>query len=74
MPGWLRRAAAWASRSDPAGVGAGDLLDGDLALEPLVEGAVDRSHATRPDALEDPEAIHHHLAHHSDLGFAAGAR
>ena len=72
MPGWLRRAAAWASRSDPAGVRAGDLLDRDLALQALVEGPVDGAHATRSHALEDPEATHDQLAHHSGFSFAAG--
>ena len=69
IAGWLRRAAAWASRSTRPASAPRDLLDGDLALEALVEGAVDRSHATRADALEEAEAIHHHLTYHSGLGF-----
>ena len=53
------------------GVGAHDLLDGDLALEALVEGAVDGAHASRSHPLEDPEAPHRQLAHHFSFSFAA---
>src|SRR5215211_9259639 len=43
---------------DASGIRASDLLHRDLALKPLVERPVDGSHATRADALEEPEAIH----------------
>jgi hypothetical protein len=46
---------------DAIGVGRGDLLDRDLALEALVEGAVDGSHAPRADPVEEPESLHHEL-------------
>ena len=51
----------------PGGVGARDLLDRDLALEALVEGAVHRAHAARADPLDAPKAPHDQLAHHSNL-------
>ena len=57
--------------SDPGRIGARDLLHRHLALEPLVEGSVDGAHPTGADALQEPEAIHHYLADHSGLGFAA---
>ena len=49
----------------PSGVGAGDLLHRDLALQALVERPVDRPHAARAHPIEDPEAFHNELAHHS---------
>src|SRR5690606_20156192 len=42
-----------------------DLLDRDLALEALVEGAVDDAHAARADSLEQAEALHHQLSRHT---------
>ena len=49
---------------DAVGAGAGDLLDGNVALKALVQSAIDRAHATRADPLEHPEPIDDQLAQH----------
>ena len=49
---------------DAVGVGGGELLQRNLAFEPLVVGPVDGSHAPGADLLEHPEALHHQLLHH----------
>ena len=76
MPGWLRRAAAWASRSTrPAGLAALlDRLDRDRALEAAVPGLVDDAEAAAADAALDQEAVEYEGADHSTFDFAAGAR
>ena len=56
---------------DAPRVGARDLLHRDLALEALVEGPIDGAHAPRADPVEDPEASHDELTHHSGSSFAA---
>ena len=59
MPGWLSRAAAWASRSTrrPASPPLLDRLHRDRALEAPVPGLVDDAEAAAADAALDQEAV-----------------
>ena len=59
MPGWLRRAAAWASRSTrlPRLATLLDRLDRDGALEPAVPGLVDDTEPAAADAALDQKAV-----------------
>ena len=67
MPGWLRRAAACASRSTrrlPRRAGV-DRLDRDGPLEAAVPGLVDDAEAAAADAALDQEAVEDQGADHS---------
>ena len=48
----------------PVGIGGPQLLHRNLALQALIEGPIDGSHAPGADALEEPEAVHHKLITH----------
>src|SRR5215211_1910154 len=54
---------------DAVGVPDHHLLDSHVALQALVEGAIDRPHAPRTDPLGQAESIHHHFADHSFFRF-----
>ena len=71
--GWLRRAAAWASRSTRSGSSGVSSLSATCALEPLVEGPVDGAHPAGADPLDHAEAAHHQLIGHDLHPFAGRA-
>ena len=75
MPGWLSRAAAWASRSTrrPGLAALLDRLDRDRALEAAVPGLVDDAEAAAADAALDQEAVEDEGADQSSFDFAARA-
>src|SRR5688500_16195019 len=64
--GRLRRA------QHPLGARVLDLLDGDGALKPLVEGAVDGAHPPGAESLLDPKPPHYRLVRHFRPAFGMG--
>ena len=70
-PGMVEAGGGLGLAHDAVRVPDHDLLDGDVALQALVEGAVDRAHPARADALAHAEPVHHQLFRHSIVSFAA---
>ncbi len=71
MPGWLRRAAACASRITRSALSPFDRLDRDPAAEALVPGAMDGPVTAAADPLADREPAQYALAFDHGDRFAA---